>query len=166
MKVFCNTTPFIALSSVKQLHLLPTLFGTIHVVDTVVEECAEGGPIAVPDLCHLEWIHIVPSRPCHSLLLLELDRGEKHTLDMAQYQQADRVIIDEKLGRNLAEYLGLRVTGTLGILLKAKQLGLIDSFLGVAQAMRQRGIRYNTALLHRLAKKVGETLPTDNLPEK
>jgi predicted nucleic acid-binding protein len=59
---------------------------------------------------------------------LALDKGEKHTLDMAQKYQADWVLIDEKFGRNMAEYLGFRVTGTLGILIKAKQQGLISSF--------------------------------------
>ncbi len=39
---------------------------------------------------------------------------------MAKQMNADRVIIDEKIGRDIAEYLELQVTGTLGILLKAK----------------------------------------------
>ncbi len=50
MIVFSNTTPLIALSSIAQLDLLPTLFRKIWVVDTVVDECAAGGAIIVPDL--------------------------------------------------------------------------------------------------------------------
>jgi predicted nucleic acid-binding protein len=46
-----------------------------------------------------------------------LDKGEKHTL--AIQKNADHVIIDEKIARNVA--MGLSVTGTLGVLLKAKQ---------------------------------------------
>ena len=159
MKVFCNTTPFIALSAIHRLDLLPALFNQVHVVDAVMEECAAGGPIAVPDLSLFPWIQVVQSLPCESLLLLELDRGEKHTLDMAQRLRADWVIIDEKLGRGLGEYLGLKVTGTLGVLLKAKQHGLIESFSASAYAMRQQGIRYNSALLRRLAEQAGETFP-------
>ncbi|SEH08128.1 DUF3368 domain-containing protein [Candidatus Venteria ishoeyi] len=120
MKVFCNTTPFIALSIVNQLALLPTLFGKIYAVDAVAEECAHGGPVSVPALGTLEWVEIIKSEPCESLILLELDKGEKHTLDMAHRMSADQVIIDEKLERDLGEYLGLNITGTLGILLKAK----------------------------------------------
>jgi len=48
--VFSNTTPFIALSSVGQLDLLPQLFGTVHAVEAVAAECAAGGPILVPPL--------------------------------------------------------------------------------------------------------------------
>jgi len=60
MMVFSNTTPFIALASVGKLDLLPTLFSTVYVVEDVVEECAQGGPIPLPDLSELPWIKL----PC------------------------------------------------------------------------------------------------------
>jgi predicted nucleic acid-binding protein len=56
----------------------------------------------------------------------------------------------------VAEYLGLNVTGTLGILAKAKFSGLIPSFQQAAMDMRQQGIHYNTALIARLAQHLGE----------
>ncbi len=65
---------------------------------------------------------IVPSEPCtYPHILLSLDKHEQHTLDMTSKMHTNNVIIDEKLGRNIAEYLGLDVTGALGVLLKAKQ---------------------------------------------
>ena len=157
MIVFSNTTPIIALSSIQSLHLLPQLFGTIHLVNEVIEECEAGGPISVPALREFDWIKPVKSTDIqHSSILLELDKGEKHTLDMACKQHADWVIIDEKIGRNMAEYLGLRVTGTLGILLKAKQQGLISSFTDSVFAMQAHGIFFHTALIQKLAYSVGE----------
>jgi hypothetical protein len=60
------------------------------------------------------------------------------------------------LGRNLAEYLGLNVTGTLGVLLKAKQMGLIESFSESAEAMRRQGVYFSDALIQRLASRIGE----------
>lgn len=157
MKVFSNTTPLIALASVGLLELLPRLFGKIHVTTEVIEECAVGGPILVPDLRQLDWIvshHAPETRAPH--ILLELDKGEKSTLLAALSVQADLVLIDEKLGRNMAEYLGLKVAGTLGVLLKARKSGLIDSFGAAAVSMREQGIYYDSALLARLAKTVGE----------
>jgi len=157
MIVFSNTTPIIALSSINQLDLLPILFNKIYIVEEVVEECAEGGKILVPDLTQLNWINIVKSvSMVQSQFLMELDKGEKHTLNMAMLKNADYVIIDEKIARNIAEYLGLSVTGTLGILLKAKQQRKIASFSKCAKAMQEQGIYYNTALLKRLALQVGE----------
>ena len=157
MIVFSNTTPFIALSSINKLELLPKLFGQIHVVTEVIEECAAGGMISVPDLRAIPWVvEIHPSQAITISILLELDKGEKYTLQMAKELKADRVIIDEKIGRDVAEYLGLEVTGTLGILLKAKQNGWAESFTESANAMSDQGIHYNKTLIKKLAKVIGE----------
>jgi predicted nucleic acid-binding protein len=140
------------------LDLLPDLFGHIHLVSEVVDECEAGGSITVPSLHEFEWLTIVESTPISSpSLFLELDKGEKHTLDMAQKHQADWVLIDEKIGRNMAEYLGLRVTGTLGVLLKAKQQGLITSFLECVTTMQHHGIYYHPELIKKLLTQIGES---------
>ena len=69
---------------------------------------------------------------------------------------AELLLIDERIGRNLAERMGLKVTGTLGILLKARQRGLITSFTGAAQSMRAQGIFFHPRLIVRLAESIGE----------
>lgn len=158
MKVLCNTTPIIALCSIGHLDLLPKLFNRIHLAEAVLNECSAGGKIAVPDLRKLDWVVPVaaPATIPASPMLFELDLGERETLLLAMAENADLVLLDERLGRNLAEYLGLRVTGTLGVLLKAKQQGLIPSFIGCAETMRLQGIYYSQALIRRLASQVGE----------
>jgi predicted nucleic acid-binding protein len=96
------------------------LFSEVHAVYEVAEECEADGHIKVPPLHSLSWVKLVKSQePLYQSVLLELDKGEKHTLNMACQFKADKVIIDEKIGRNMAEYLGLNVVGTLGILLAA-----------------------------------------------
>lgn len=62
MIVFSNTTPFIALSSIDQLELLPKLFTEIHVVTEVEEECTKGGLIYIPPLSSLSWVKLVKRR--------------------------------------------------------------------------------------------------------
>ncbi len=159
MKVFSNTTPFIALASIDRLDLLPTIFGQIHVAEEVIEECAAGGMIAVPPLRQFDWVVPVKSPTFQTPhILLELDKGEKATLLAALADNADLVLIDEKIGRNVAEYVGLKVTGTLGVLLKAHKTELIPSFRGAVQEMLAQGIYYNMALIERLAATVGEQL--------
>jgi predicted nucleic acid-binding protein len=158
MIIFSNTTPIIALSSIQQLDLLPQLFEHIYLVNEVVEECEVGGIIAVPSLRGLNWLTIIESTAVNRpSLLLELDKGEKHTVDMAEKYRADWVLIDEKIGRNMAEYLGLRVTGTLGVLLRAKQQGLIPSFLECVTAMQNHGIYYHSDLVKKLLIQIGES---------
>lgn len=155
--VFSNTTPFIALSSVGLLHVLPSIFGEIVVAPSVVDECSEGGRILVPDLKNLSWIKVQAVQSDMRLpALFELDRGERDTLLLAALSPKALVIIDEKLGRNMAEYLGLQVTGTLGVLAKARTQGLIPSFLQAAHGMREQGIYFHEGLVNRIAARVGE----------
>jgi len=159
MIIFSDTTPIIALAGINKLHLLPALFGIVHVVDAVVEECAAGGKVFVPDLAGLSWIKIASSTECtNTNEVAELDKGEKYTILMALRMKADCVIIDERIGRNIAEYMGLSVTGTLGILLKAKQKGKIDSFSDCVIAMQKNGIHYHTKLVEKLALLAGEII--------
>jgi len=156
--VFSNTTPFIALCSVHLLHLMPSIFGNIEVATSVAEECKEGGKIFVPDLANLPWITIQTVSANKQLpALFELDRGERDTLLLAAKQVDSLVLMDEKLGRNMAEYLGLKVTGTLGILAKAKTVNLIPSFSQAAADMREQGIYFNQALIAQIANRLGET---------
>ncbi len=157
MSVFSNTTPFIALSSVDLLHLFPALFGEVIVAPSVVRECREGGKILVPELENLSWVRV---QAVHSELqlpaLFELDRGERDTLLLAAHQANSLVVMDEKLGRNMAEYMGLRVTGTLGVLAKARDQGLIRSFIQAAMAMREQGIYFQPELVKKISLRLGE----------
>ena len=156
MTVFSDTTPFMALSSTDRLALLPSLFTTVHVAESVARECAQGGPIKVPDLRGLEWVRVLPDPQHHQSGLWMLDAGERATLELALERHAELVLIDERIGRNVAEYLGLRITGTLGVLLKARQQRLILSFRDEVAAMRREGIHYHPRLIDRLAPMVGE----------
>ncbi len=159
MIVYSNTTPFIALASIDRLDLLPGLFGTIYVADAVIAECAAGGSIVVPDLRDFEWIVPVADEQDVAMpVLFDLDQGEKQTLLLAKKNVSDKVIIDERIGRQVAEYLGLNITGTLGVLIKAKSLGLIPSFTDAAMDMQQHGIRYNKRLIARLADYIQEDI--------
>jgi uncharacterized protein len=157
MTIFSNTTPFISLASIGQLDLLPRIFHQIHVAESVIAECAEGGRILVPDLRSFSWIVPVADETTSGLpIIFDLDRGEQQTLFLAKKHGADKVLMDERLGRRVAEYLGLQVTGTLGVLAKAKTVGLIPSFCDAAHAMRQQGIHYHVDLISRLARHLGE----------
>lgn len=157
MKVFSNTTPFLALSSVDLLHLLPSIFGVVEVAQSVADECREGGRILVPELKTLPWVSVLAVQTDMRLpALFELDRGERDTLLLASTHPAALVIMDEKLGRNMAEYLGLQVTGTLGVLAKARALGQIPSFMKAANGMREQGIYFHPNLVQRIALRLGE----------
>ncbi len=159
MKVICNTTPFIVLGSVNQIELMQELYETICVPEAVIEEIIAGGPIKVPDLTSLRWIEVIPNITTHEhKLLYQLDYGERNVILNALRLNADLVLIDDRIARNIAEYMGLRIKGTLGVLADAKRKGLIGSFEGMAIAMRENGIRFSLRLIEEISAALDEDL--------
>ena len=73
------------------------------------------------------WIHIESVRDIaeKKMYKAKLHDGEVEVMILAQEQKADLVIIDDNAAKKAAKYLGLTVTGTLGVLLKAKRQGRI-----------------------------------------
>jgi len=81
MKVICNTTPFIALSSIDQLGLLKEIYSSIIVPRAVIEEINEGGNVNVPDLTSFDWIEVIPNvTNVEKRLLFQLDYGEQQVV--------------------------------------------------------------------------------------
>lgn len=152
MKVFSNTTPLLAFSALGKFDLLGHLFGIINVVQSVSDECAYGGKILVPDLKCIPWMNIVEDPVELDPRFYTLDAGESNTISMAIQTGADIIIIDERQGRNLAEFYGAKVVGTLGVLLKAKKDGLIESFSDEVELLKRAGFWYDEKLVERLAK--------------
>ena len=85
--------------------------------------------------------------PRRADLLTDLDRGEAEVLALAQEVYAGLVIVDERLARQHARRLGLPLTGTLGVLLRAKQAQLISGVKPLIIAMRAGGIWLSDVLV-------------------
>jgi uncharacterized protein len=114
MKVICDTTPFIALSTIGQIHLLKEIYSSIIVPQAIIEEINEGGKINVPDLSSFDWVKVIPNiTTIENRLLFQLDYGEQQVVLNALKLQLDLVLIDDRTARNIAEYLGLKIKGTL-----------------------------------------------------
>lgn len=157
MKVICNTTPFIALSSIDQIHLLKEIYSSIIVPRAIIEEINEGGKINVPDLSSLDWVKVIPNiTTIENRLLFQLDYGEQQVVLNALKLQLDLVLIDDRTARNIAEYLGLKVKGTLGVLVDAKRKGLIPSFKSPALKMKEHGIHFSEQLISEISLNLGE----------
>jgi len=157
MKVICNTTPFIALSSIDQLGLLKEIYSSIIVPRAVIEEINEGGNVNVPDLTSFDWIEVIPNViNVENRLLFQLDYGEQQVVLNALRLKPDLVLIDDKTARNIAEYLGINVKGALGVLVEAKRKGLISSFKKAAFKMREHGIRYSEQLINEISSTLEE----------
>lgn len=86
----------------------------------------------------------------------QLHDGEVEVMILAKEIAADVVIIDDANAKKHAKYLGLPVTGTLGVLVKAKQKGYIDELKPILQRMVEKGIYISQSLVELCLKQVGE----------
>lgn len=75
---------------------------------------------------------------------------------LAKEKEADIVIIDDMNAKKHAKYLGLPVTGTLGVLIKEKKAGYIEQLNPILNGMVQNNIYLGERLIERFLKAVGE----------
>lgn len=85
-----------------------------------------------------------------------MDLGESESIALAIETKADYLLIDEFLGRQIAEKLDLKIVGILGILIQAKKSGKISEIASYVSALRNVGFRLNQQLIQSVLKKLGE----------
>ena len=140
--VIADTSPIQYLYQTNLLDLLPQIYCSITIPQAVVNELAEGLAlgISLPDVTSLSWLKIEVTEVAASLQKIsELGSGEKEALTLALSREDSLVIVDDGLARNYAKQFDIKVTGTLGILLKAKQLGYLDSLAPVLNQLESLG---------------------------
>ena len=165
MLVFSDTSPISCLASLGRLDLLE-MYGQVTIVSAVEQELSrhpsERARALVKEAFDRGLLRRDVSKaaegPTSLLLEHELDRGEAETLAAAKASRADLVFVDEREGRKWARRLGVPAVGTLGILLRAKREGRLDSVGATMDELtRTYGFVISPALLQRALEQVGET---------
>lgn len=123
MIVVSDTSPVSSLMQIGHCELLRDLFEVVCIPGAVRDELAKFHP-ALPTF--LDVRDIVDRGRAQSLLS-SLDLGEAEAIVLAIEIRADYLLVDERLGRAIATQSGLKVIGLVGVLLLAKQRGLIGS---------------------------------------
>lgn len=157
--VVVNTTPIIALSLLGHLGLLERLYSDVAIPEAVRDEVLRGGRgnLGVAELRAAHWLKVLAIEDAwHAELLSDLDRGEAEVLVLASERRARLVILDERLARRHAQRLGLSLTGTLGVLLRAKESGLVKVVGPLIEQLRRGGIRLSSALVEKCLILAGE----------
>lgn len=128
--VVSDTSPIRVLSHLGRMELLQSVFGKVFVPPAVIAELAKTSK-RLPALDVRAWdfvrVEVPQDRPAVEKLLDSLDPGEAEAIVLATELHADAILIDEKAGRLIAKDRGLRVVGVLGLLVRAKQLGMVPS---------------------------------------
>lgn len=105
----------------------------------------------------INWINILEIKDKQDLkYFLDLDAGEAEAIVLATEIAADLIIIDEKLGRYHAKHADLKVTGTIGVLLKAKTEGLISELKSIFNKLTKEGVWISDKLKKEILRNTGE----------
>lgn len=160
MIAVANAGPCIALARIGSLGVLPQLFQQIYLPQAVYHEIVSAGVerSGAQEIALASWIlrQDVQNTTAVHLLRERLDHGESEAIVLALELQADVLLIDEARGRRIAEARGLKKTGTLGVLVLAKQRGLIPDITPLLNALIASGFRMDDALYAHIQRLAGE----------
>lgn len=141
MIVVSNTSPLINLARISRLDLLHQLYNKILIPQAVWQETVEDGvgQAGASEIGTAEWVttRAVSNTLMVQALRQELDAGEAEAIVLALESKADLLLMDERLGRETAQHLGVRVIGLIGVLISSKSQGLIEKVRPELDALRQ-----------------------------
>jgi predicted nucleic acid-binding protein len=161
MIVVSNATPLIAMAMADRFDLLREIFGRIFIPPGVYEEVVEEGAerFGATEVRQAAWIQVIEAKDKLAVEVLEddLGKGESETIVLAREMQADWVLVDERLARRKLELLDVPAIGTLGILLKAKELGLLPAIRPEVDRLRARGFRLARQAYQDVLEMAGES---------
>ena len=148
--VVADTSPLVALHQISLMRILPALFGVILIPPAVAQEA-----ISV----NLEsWIEIrqlqqeIPAAVIHA----DVELGESEAISLALEVRASQLIVDDLQARRLATSLGLSIIGTTGLLLAAKQKGLISAVRQPLDDLLELGFHLHPNLYRDAIARAGE----------
>ncbi len=158
LKVVSNTTPILSLLKLNRLDILKNLYGHIYVPYAVYQEIEFGkNKSYYQDLFKIDWITILKISDVRKLKhVISLDAGEAEAIVLATEIDADLLIIDEKKGRFQATKFNLKITGTIGVLIKAKQKSVIGELKPLLFDLRSKGIWLDERFINQILKEVKE----------
>lgn len=158
--IVCDTTVLLYLGRIGQSDLLPALFASVYVPEPVLLEL-DMGRLLRPDTVDprgLTWARAVPvsQDAMASLPPNRLGAGERAVIAYARTRDDCIAGLDDLQARELAEAVGLKVIGTLGTLLCAKQAGLIANVQPLLEEVIAAGFRLSLDLYQDVLELAGE----------
>lgn len=159
MTIVSDTTCITNLMHIERLDILKNIFQQIIVPKHVYDElCALPKQRLILET--EKWIvcQDIQGTELYEQIIEDLDRGEAEAIALAHSLSADYLIIDERKGRQIAESLGIKIIGLLGILVWAKQQNIIHHVKPLALDLISAGFHISEKLLVRVLQSVQETL--------
>jgi predicted nucleic acid-binding protein len=147
--IISDTSCLILLDKIEELKLLNNLFGQIIITQEIANEFKK-------ELPHWFIIQEPINKTYQKILEASLDKGEASAIALAIEQTDCLLIMDDYKGRRYAEQLGIKITGTLGIIIDAKQSGHIESVKPILDKIKKTDFRLTAELEKRTIEKSNE----------
>ena len=137
--IISDTSCFIILTNIGELSLLQRVYGSVI---TTVEVAAEYGQQLS------EWVEIkyVTDKNLQKVLELQIDKREASAIALAMETPDSTIVIDDQKGRKVAESLGINITGTIGVIIKVKESGIIPAIKPLIEKIKKTKIDPNKGL--------------------
>jgi uncharacterized protein len=150
--IVSNSSPLIALARIQRLDLVPAVLQSVLIPPSVAHEIEP----SVPDLP--AWVSVKVPSSQRSLVTsrARLGDGEREAIALAIEIGADAVLIDERAGRRVAEEAGLKVIGTLGLLLEAKRAGHVTTIRGELDKLLKTSFFLSPQVYDQVLRMAGE----------
>ncbi|NPA16782.1 DUF3368 domain-containing protein [Persephonella sp.] len=157
-KVVSNTTPLLSFIKLNRLDILKELYGEVIIPEAVLNEIERGKDRFYVEISGKHWIKVlkIKNRRILERFKNRLDIGEAEALALAIETKANLLLIDEKIGRKVAKEFNIKFTGTIGILLKAKEQGIIDEVKPYIIELTEKGNYYKESFIRTVLKHAGE----------
>jgi predicted nucleic acid-binding protein len=147
--IISDTSCLILLDKIGELDLLHKLFGQIVVTQEIAAEFKKELP---------DWFRVENpiNKTYQKILEASLDKGEASAIAFAIEQKDCLLIIDDYKGRKYAEQLGIKITGTLGIIIDAKLSGHLKSVKDILDKIKKTDFRLTEDLERKTLEKSKE----------
>ncbi|MCP5054601.1 MAG: DUF3368 domain-containing protein [bacterium] len=155
--VIFDTGPIISLSVIHQLELLTHLFKEVYIPHAVWEELNKSEFFNDYPAIGTFFKNRVKHITSFNELILITDYGESESMLLYKELKANFLVIDDRKARLIAEELNIDCIGTLAILIKAKEKGLITALKPIFESLKQNRRYYSNKVLNSILSKQGES---------
>ncbi|MGE0683401.1 MAG: DUF3368 domain-containing protein [Candidatus Binatia bacterium] len=156
--IVSNSTPLIAFARIGELELLRQVVQHVFVPEAVWNEVTEAGNRpGTTEIRSASWVEVQVVASIPPELLHLLDRGEAEAIALAEEITAEELLLDERAARAVAVARGVKIIGSAGLLVRAKQRNLITVVRPFLERMQAQGIRYSRQFVDELLRQLGES---------
>jgi predicted nucleic acid-binding protein len=160
--IVCDTSLLLYLGRIKKVTILSALYKEVYVPEKVALELDAGRLLRADtiDPRMLDWVNVVSvsEKEIHALPPNQLGIGEQSVIAYTKINPEYLAGLDDRLARLFAEQLGIKVVGMIGVLIKAKNKGLLPSLHPLLESVRTHGFRMSKELHQEALSLAGEEI--------